>query len=143
MIYTELTKKALIIAYNAHFGQFDKGGVPYVFHPFHLAEQMETEYEICVALLHDVLEDSDFSIDDLKNYGFPNEIIDAVELLTKKKECSYTSYISQICENQLSKKIKREDIKHNLDLSRLNKITDKDKKRIQKYKQALEILNNM
>ena len=68
------------------FGQFDKGGVPYVFHPFHLAEQMETEYEICVALLHDVLEDSDFSIDDLKNYGFPNEIIDAVDLLTKEKE---------------------------------------------------------
>lgn len=140
MIYTDLTKKAMIIAYYAHNGQLDKGGFPYIFHPFHISEQMENEYEICVALLHDVLEDSDVSLEDLKRHGFPEAVTDALELLTKEKECSYLDYILKICKNPLSKKVKCADLRHNLDLSRLYDVTDIDLKRNQKYKQALEIL---
>ena len=74
MVYTELTKKAMLIAYNAHHGQFDKGGYPYINHPIHLAEQMENEIECCVALLHDVVEDTDVTFDDLEK-EFPSEVI--------------------------------------------------------------------
>lgn len=140
MIYTDLTKKALNIAYRAHQGQLDKGGCPYVFHPYHLAEQMETEDEICVALLHDVLEDSNISIDDLKSCGFSEAIIEAIIVLTKKKGCSYSEYIQRVSKNLLSKKIKCADIKHNLNLSRLNCITDKDLERYYHYQQALDLL---
>ena len=104
MMYTDLTKKALNIAYRAHQGQLDKGGCPYIFHPFHLAEQMETEEEVCVALLHDVLEDSDTKIDDLISLGFSETIIEAVITLTKEKGCSYSDYIQRVNKNPLSKK---------------------------------------
>lgn len=140
MIYTDLTKKALNIAYRAHQGQLDKGGCPYIFHPFHLAEQMETEEEVCVALLHDVLEDSDTKIDDLISLGFSETIIEAVITLTKEKGCSYSDYIQRVNKNPLSKKIKCADIAHNLDLSRLNQMSDQDRERYSCYQRALEIL---
>ena len=79
MIYTDLTKKAIKIAYKQHEGQFDKAGLPYVFHPYHLAEQMGSdEYAICIALLHDVIEDTDMTLKELEDQGFPAEIIDAL-----------------------------------------------------------------
>ena len=77
MVYSELTKKAMNIAYDAHHGQYDKGGVPFIFHPIHLAEQMETEEECIVALLHDVVEDSDVTFEELEK-EFSNEVIDAL-----------------------------------------------------------------
>ena len=78
MIYTPLTKKALKISFKAHKDQVDKSGLPYVYHPFHLAEQMNDECSICVALLHDVVEDTDISLDDLASDGFPAEVIEAL-----------------------------------------------------------------
>ena len=82
MLYTELTKKALKISFEAHKNQLDKSGMPYVFHPFHLAEQMDDEYSTCVALLHDVVEDTGITLEDLKAQGFPEEVTDAVALMT-------------------------------------------------------------
>ena len=84
MIYTQLTKKAINIAYNAHMGQFDYFGIPYIFHPIHLAEQMDTEQECVVAILHDVVEDTDVTIEELEK-DFPIEIINAIKLLTHFK----------------------------------------------------------
>lgn len=117
MLYTELTLRAMQISYLAHSCKYDKGGAPYVFHPMHLAEQMDTEYEICVALLHDVVEDSPYTIDDLKTW-FPHDVIRAVELLTRKEKQSYGGYISELADNMLARKVKIADLKHNLDESR-------------------------
>lgn len=93
MLYTDKTKYAMKIAYEAHKNQVDKGGVPYVFHPFYLAEQMKTEDTVCVALLHDVVEDASVSIKELINAGFSKKVIDALILLTHKKGVPYMEYI--------------------------------------------------
>ena len=81
MIYTNMTKKALKICFKAHINQVDKTGVPYVFHPFHLAEQMDDEESVCLALLHDVVEDTSITFEDLINEGFSEKIISALRLL--------------------------------------------------------------
>lgn len=82
MLYTELTKKAMKIAYDAHQGQMDKGGLPYVFHPWHLAEQMDDEISTIAALLHDVVEDTDWTLEQLTAEGFPQEAMEVLALLT-------------------------------------------------------------
>lgn len=140
MIYTDLTKKALKISFNAHKNQVDKSGMPYVFHPFHLAEQMDDEYSVCVALLHDVIEDTDIMIEDLKAEGFPKEVINAIELLTHSDSVPYLDYVKTIKNNSIARKVKLADLKHNSDLSRLDNIDDKALERVEKYKKAIEIL---
>ena len=139
MINTKLTRKAMIIAYEAHKNQVDKSGVPYIYHPIHVAEQMDTENECIIALLHDVVEDTNVTFKQLEEV-FSKEIIDILKLLTKKKEIDYYEYINKIKENAVARKAKIADIKHNLDRSRLDVITDKDIKREEKYKKALAIL---
>lgn len=139
MIYTQLTKKAINIAYNAHMGQFDYFGIPYIFHPIHLAEQMDTEQECVVAILHDVVEDTDVTIEELEK-DFPIEIINAIKLLTHDKSVDYMEYIRYIKKNPLATKVKLADLTHNSDLTRLNEITDKDIRRTEKYKKAIEFL---
>ena len=99
MIYTPLINKALIISFTAHKNQTDKNGIPYIYHPYHLAEQMDTEYEICTALLHDVIEDTNMTIQDLREEGFPDEIINAINVLTHRKNQPYTKYINNIKQN--------------------------------------------
>lgn len=137
MINTKLTRKAMNIAYNAHINQLDKAGVPYIYHPIHLAEQMDTEIECIVALLHDVVEDTDVTFEQLEK-EFTSEAIEVLKLLTHNKETEYMDYIKEIKQNPIAKKIKIADIKHNSDESRLDKITEKDITRIEKYKKALE-----
>ena len=117
MIYTKLTKKAMNIAYKAHHGQKDKGGFPYINHPLHLAEQMDDEYSTCVALLHDVVEDSDITLNDLSKI-FPYEIINAVSLLTKRDGEMYSDYIGRIKKNPIATKVKLADVVHNMDKTR-------------------------
>lgn len=139
MINTKLTKKAMIIAYNAHMNQFDRAGVPYIYHPIHLAEQMDTEIECIVALLHDVVEDTDVTFEQLKK-EFSGEVIEVLKLLTHDKNTDYMEYIMKLKKNPIAKKIKIADIKHNSDETRLEKVTLKDIARRNKYKKALEIL---
>ena len=119
MLYTDLTKKAMRLAYKAHDGQYDKGGVPYVFHPFHVAEQMHSEYDICVALMHDVLEDTDYTIDDIRILGFPKDILDALVCITRDKKLSYEDYILIVKTNEIATRVKLADLEHNSDTSRL------------------------
>ncbi len=140
MIYTKLTKKAIKIAFNAHQHQTDKAGMPYIFHPFYLASQMDDEYSICVALLHDVVEDSNYEIEDLINAGFPKEVITAINLLTHQKGVSYMDYINNIKSNELARKVKLADLRHNSDLNRLDFVTEKDLERVKKYIAAINIL---
>lgn len=133
-------KKALSICFEAHRDQTDKSGVPYVFHPFHLAEQMTDEDSAIVALLHDVLEDSDYSTEALRNAGFSEQVVDAVLLMTHDSTVPYMEYIQKIKTNPLAKAVKLADLRHNSDLSRLDVITEKDRKRVQKYQNAIELL---
>ena len=118
MIYTPMTIKAMKLAYDAHLGQFDHSNVPYIFHPYHLAEQMDDEICCTVALLHDVVEDTDITIEDLKA-EFPTEVTDAVLLLTHDSSVDYFDYVRTIKENPVAKKVKLADLNHNSDESRL------------------------
>ena len=139
MINTKLTRKAMIIAYNAHQNQFDKANIPYIYHPIHIAEQMDTELECIVALLHDVVEDTDITLNDLEK-EFPQEVIDLLKILTHDKKIDYIEYIKKVKTNPIATKIKIADLKHNSDITRLENITPTDLKRIEKWKKALEIL---
>ena len=141
MIYTPLTKKALRIAFAAHKDQVDKTGMPYVFHPFHLAEQMETEYEVIVALLHDVVEDSDMTLHDLQVHGFPEPVVDAVSLLTNDGSVEYGVYIGRIKDNPLAAKVKLADLRHNSDVTRLDAEVDaRMEKLLAKYWNSIYVL---
>lgn len=122
MIYTELTVRAMRIAYEAHNGQYDVNGVPYIFHPYHVAEQMTDEITVCTALLHDVVEDTDVTFEELEQ-EFPEEVINALRLLTHKKGTDYYEYIERIGNNPVARSVKLADIEHNSDTSR---ITDKN-----------------
>lgn len=117
MIYTSLTNRALRLAYNAHQGQVDKSGQPYIFHPYHLAEQMPDEISVCVALLHDVLEDTDVSLEELEAL-FPPEVTDTVSLLTRKPEQDYLDYIRAVKKHPAARMVKLADLAHNSDESR-------------------------
>lgn len=140
MLYTDLTKKALKLCFEAHKDQLDKSGLPYVFHPFHLAEQMKDENTTIVALLHDVVEDSSLTFDDLYKIGFPEETLTAIQLMTHDKAVPYMDYVSIIKENPIARIVKLADLIHNSDLSRLNEVSEKDLERVAKYKRAIAIL---
>ena len=118
MIYTPLTAKAMGIAYAAHHGQVDKSGVPYIFHPMHLAEQMEDEISCCAALLHDVAEDTAVTLEDLAK-EFPEEVIHLLKLLTHEDGTDYFAYVRRIRSNPIAVKVKLADIAHNADQTRL------------------------
>lgn len=142
MIYTELTKKALKLCFEAHKDQVDKSGMPYVFHPFHLAEQMEDEKSTIVALLHDIVEDTNYTFDDLKKVGFDNEIIDALMLLTHDDVIPYMTYVAAIKKNPIARAVKLADLQHNSDLSRLDSVDEKALKRKEKYSEAILLLTD-
>ena len=112
MIYTEMTIKAMKIAYDAHLGQLDYNGVPYIFHPYHLAEQMEDEISCTVALLHDVVEDTSITFADLEQM-FPKQVVEIIMLLTHDEKVDYFEYIRKIKTNAIATKVKLADIKHN------------------------------
>ncbi len=141
MIYTPLTKKALAMCFEAHRDQVDKSGLPYVFHPFHLAEQMDDEASVCVALLHDVMEDTDYTVDDIRVLGMPAAVIEALLLLTHDASEPYLDYVARVARNPLAAKVKRADLRHNSDLSRLDEVTDLDRARVEKYQKALAIID--
>ena len=140
MIYTDLTKKALKLCFEAHKDQTDKSGMPYVFHPFHVAEKMETEDTVVVALLHDIVEDTDYSLEDLKTMGFPDRIIEALSYMTHDDSVPYLDYVSKIRENPIATAVKLADLEHNSDLSRLGHVDDKALERVAKYAEAKKLL---
>ena len=142
MIYTPMTKTALKLCFEAHKDQTDKSGLPYVFHPFHLAEQMPDEKTTVVALLHDVIEDTDYTLDDMKNMGFSDDILSAIALMTHDDDVPYMEYVALIKKNPIAKMVKLADLRHNSDMSRLDKVTAHDRERAEKYKKAIEFLES-
>ena len=148
MVYTELTNKALCYAYNAHHGQLDYNGIPFIFHPLHLAEAMDDEISCCTALLHDIVEDTELTLEDLRR-EFPEEVVQVVALLTHGDSAEsnyedYFDYIRRIKRNPIAKKVKLADIAHNADQSRCvgsDLTEDQLAYWKQKYQKALEILS--
>ena len=132
---------ALSIAKKAHAGQVDKAGVDYIQHPLYVASQVKTEQEKTVALLHDVIEDSDVTVDDLLASGLSNEVVTAVQILTKKEGQSYQEYLEKVKSNNLARVVKLADLKHNSDLSRLKSVTNTAYERVKKYKNAIRYLS--
>ena len=137
---TDIVKAADEYAARKHEGQVDKAGVPYINHPRAVAAKLDSDVEKAVALLHDTVEDTDATVEEIKEV-FGEEIADAVEVLTHPKDEPYMDYIRRIWTNRLARDVKLADLEHNMDLSRLNgKATEKDLERVEKYKKAREIL---
>ena len=142
MIYTDKTKKAMKLCYEAHKDQVDKSGLPYVFHPAHVAEQMTDEATTVVALLHDVVEDTDYTLEDLAAEGFGKEILEAVALMTHEDDMPYLDYVAKLKDNPIARAVKLADLAHNSDLSRIGEVDDETKQRLEKYKKAIAFLND-
>ena len=140
MLYTELTKKAMKLCYEAHKDQVDKSGMPYVFHPFHVAEQMTDELSTVTALLHDVVEDTPYTLEDLRQMGFPEPVLAALALLTHGEDVPYLEYVAQIRQNPIARAVKLADLRHNSDVSRLSRVDAATLERVEKYKKAMKIL---
>ena len=140
MLYTDKTKQAMKLCFAAHRDQTDKSGMPYVFHPIHLAEQMEDEATTITALLHDVVEDTPYTLEDLREMGFPQPSLDAIALMTHDEAVPYLAYVSKIRENPVARAVKLADLAHNSDLSRLGEIDDETRRRLEKYSQAKALL---
>lgn len=141
MIYTPNTKKALKLCFEAHKNQTDKSGLPYVFHPFHVAEQMTDEKTTIVALLHDVIEDTSYTLQDLRNLGFDEDVLGVLELMTHDKNVPYMDYVAKIKGNAIAKTVKLADLSHNSDLTRLDEINEAALNRVEKYKAAIKLLS--
>lgn len=142
MIYTHLTKQAMRLAFNVHKDQTDKSGIPYIYHPIHLAEQMDDENTVIVALLHDVVEDSNMTFKDITQMGFPDEVIVALKLLTHDDTVEYMDYIKSLSKNEIARKVKLADLRHNSDLTRLSTVNENDIQRVIKYKEAILVLSD-
>ena len=136
-----ITEIAYNIAKKAHLGQVDKAGVDYIQHPLTVSSFVEGDDAKAVAYLHDVLEDTTLTSDDLLNQGIPKNVVKSVEILTKDKCISYEEYLTQVKGNELAKIVKLADLKHNSDITRLNNITPEDIKRLEKYSQAIDFLS--
>lgn len=133
--------KAHEIAKEAHFGQVDKAGLDYIKHPETVAAFVASEEEKIVAYLHDVIEDTDVTLEDLRNQGFSEKVLTAIDILTKKKGQDYQTYLEIVKENELARVVKLADLRHNSDLTRLSKVTSKDLKRQEKYQSAIKFLS--
>lgn len=145
MIYTEMVNKAIRLAYKAHEGAVDKSGIPYILHPVHLAEQMTDELTTVTALLHDVVEDTTITLDDLRREGFPEEVITALGLLTHREGVPYMEYVAAIKSDPIARAVKLADLRHNMDASRFAGCPnpppdDKLEYYRQKYQPALALL---
>lgn len=136
-----LYQQALAIAKDAHKGQVDKAGVAYIHHPLYVASLVEGELAKTIALLHDVVEDSGWTLEDLRKEGLPEEVVQAVGILTKKRNENYEEYILRVKQNPLARQVKLADLQHNSDLSRLANVTDRDRERVAKYQKAIAFLS--
>lgn len=133
---------AIAVATDAHKGQYDKGGKPYILHPTAVAESLDDTEQKIIAYLHDVCEDTPLTIDDLSKMGFTASILHSIQLLTKERNMPYEEYLKRIKTNKNATEVKKADLTHNMDISRIPNPTDKDFARVEKYKKALSFLES-
>jgi (p)ppGpp synthase/HD superfamily hydrolase len=133
-------ENALILATEAHRGMVDKGGVCYILHPLRLMNRMTTDDERLVALLHDVVEDSPWTLDGLRAEGFADNVVDAIDCLTRRNGESYENFIQRGAVNPLARRVKLADIEDNMDVKRLNGLKDSDLERLRRYQNARQVI---
>jgi (p)ppGpp synthase/HD superfamily hydrolase len=138
--YARLLDLAIKIAEKAHQGQFDKANQPYILHPLTVMAQMDDFESKIVAVLHDAIEDSDLTITELSQQGFPELITEAIAAITKLDGELYDDYLLRVMGNAIALKVKIADVKHNMDISRIANPTVKDFQRLEKYQKVLKQL---
>lgn len=138
-IYEKLWKKALDLANQKHFNYFDKIGEPYILHPKYVSDKFEVFDFKIVGILHDIIEDTDITLIDLENIGFPKKIIKAIDSISRRKDEKYFEYIERLKKNTIAKKVKIEDLKHNLLSERIDRIENNESMK-KRYLKALKIL---
>ena len=131
---------AILIAAQAHKGIKDKAGAPYILHPLRMMMRMKTEAEMVTAILHDVVEDSSWTIEQLRERGFSEEVLEAVECVTNRNDESYEQFIERAGKNPIARQVKIADLEDNMDVKRLAALTEKDANRIAKYLRAWTLL---
>lgn len=135
-----LLERAIDIAVTYHRGKEDKGGNPYILHPLRMMCRMQTETEMIVAVLHDVVEDTDWTFEMLEAEGFPPVVIEALRCVTKRKGEDYDVFITRSLNNDIARKVKLADLEDNMDIRRIASPTQEDLERIAKYRRAWEYL---
>ena len=125
--------RAIAIAAAAHQQQLDKSGKPYILHPLRMMFRMNTEEEMMTAILHDVVEDSDWTIAGLREVGFSEEVLEAVESLTNRQGETYGQFIERVKQNPLAIRVKIADLEDNMDMKRLSQFSEKEIERLKKY----------
>ena len=126
-------ERAIELALDAHRGQTDKAGRPYILHPLHLMQQFEDQETMMAAVLHDAVEDADLTLEDLLQEGFSADVVRAVDALTHREEESYDDYITRVQTHPIARLVKLADLEHNMDIRRMSKVRDRDLARIDKY----------
>ncbi|GLI36296.1 hypothetical protein [Desulforhabdus amnigena] len=129
-------ERAILIAARAHYGQRDKSGAPYILHPLRVMQRMPTEMLRVIAVLHDVIEDTVFSLENLRDEGFSNDILEALDCLTRREGETYERFIERVKSHPLAVQVKIADLEDNMDMRRMEKVTEKDLTRIAKYHRA-------
>jgi (p)ppGpp synthase/HD superfamily hydrolase len=137
-----LLERAIAIAVEAHQGQRDRAGVPYILHPIRVMCRVESLPQKTVAILHDVIEDTDWTLKDLEAEGFPRLVLEALDSVTKRKDEPYEDFVRRSASNPLGRKVKLADLEDNMDLRRQREVTDVDKVRLQKYVKAWNFLTH-
>src|SRR5215468_6717515 len=136
---SELLEKAISIAVEAHRGQKDKNGKPYILHPISVMGKVRTQTDKIVAILHDVVEDTHWTFEDLKKAGFPAEILDALDCVTKRAWEPYEDFVKRSAGNPIARRVKLADLEDNMDVRRMLAITERDFERLKKYRHAWEL----
>ncbi len=137
-----MLEQAIDLAVQAHREQVDKYGQPYILHPLRVMFRLQGAVEQVVGVLHDVVEDSDFTFDDLRQMGYPEEVLAALDGVTRRTEESYEEFVTRSGQNPVSRRVKLADLEDNMDLRRLaGELTDKDFERLRRYRRAWEQLH--
>ena len=132
-----MLEEAIALAVEAHKKQKDKSGEPYILHPLRVMFRLQSETERIVAVLHDVVEDSEITFDDLRQMGYNEEVIEALDGVTRREEETYEEFINRSQQNPISRRVKFSDLEDNMDIRRLSReLTARDYKRLQRYKRA-------
>ena len=126
-------EKAISLATEAHKGQTDKNGDPYILHPLRVMARVQSETEKIVAVLHDIVEDTDYTIENLRENGYSKQVLEAIECLTKRDGEDYDEYLNRCKSNPIARKVKIADLEDNIDIKRLGVLKEEDLKRLNKY----------
>lgn len=133
-------EQAITLACKVHAGQLDKAGEPYILHPIRVMLRVQGETLRSIAMLHDVIEDSDMSADDLRTLGFDERIVQAVDALSRREGEDYFAYVQRAVSDPLAREVKQADLLDNLDSTRKTPPDEKHRERLEKYEKALQII---